>query len=112
MRDWYKSYRATLEKSVREARNVYRQAVALPGVSTEEVRATNADIVGSLLDVYGTFYLHSACCTGLMFYLVLSEKALITLAHLEKVALDISNGVCTPTRAHSKGERTKRKNKK
>ena len=33
-----------------------------------------------------------------MFYLVLSEKALIALAHLEKVALDISNGVSTPTR--------------
>ena len=33
-----------------------------------------------------------------MFYLVLSEKALIALAHLEKVVLDISNRVSTPTR--------------
>jgi len=56
MRDWYESYRATLEKSVREARNVHRQASALPGGSTEVVeRATNADIVASSLDVNGTF---------------------------------------------------------
>ena len=50
MRDWYESYRATLEKSVREARNVHRQTAALP-----DERATNADIVVSSLDVNGTF---------------------------------------------------------
>ncbi len=101
MRDWYESYRATLEKSVREARNVHRQAAALPGGSTEVVeRETNADIVATSLDVNGTWYiyLHSACCSGLIFYLVLSEKALIALAHLEKMARDISRGTITPTR--------------
>ena len=50
MRDWYESYRATLEKSVREARNVHRQAAALLAE-----RATNADIVAATLDVNGKF---------------------------------------------------------
>jgi len=76
-----------------------RPPAALPGGSSEVVeRATNADIVASSLDVNGTLICIYACCSDLNFYLVLSEKFLITLAHLEKVAHDISSGTITPTR--------------
>ena len=49
MRDWYDSYRVTLEKGAREARTLHRQAAAMGEEPTERERP--ADIIDRTLTI-------------------------------------------------------------